>query len=59
MYENIIAYWEESEWNEALVNKCGSSKKQLGGDWGGGGVGRVMVVTAMQPQENIEIFTIM
>ena len=25
--ENFIAYWEESEQNKALANKCGSSQK--------------------------------
>ena len=30
-WENIIAYWEESEQSKALANKCGSFQKQLGG----------------------------
>ena len=30
--ENIIAYCEESDQSEALVNKCGSSQKHLG-EW--------------------------
>ena len=28
-WENIIAYWEESELREALANKCNSLQKQL------------------------------
>ena len=30
-WENIIAYWVESEQSEVLVKKCGSFQKQLGG----------------------------
>ena len=47
-WENIIAYWEESEWSETLANKCGSFQEQMG----------FMVVIAMQPQENFAIFTL-
>ena len=30
-WENIFAYWEESEQSEALANMCGLFQKQLGG----------------------------
>ena len=42
----IIAYWEESEWSEALANKCGSFRKQMG----------VGAVIAVKPQKNLSSF---
>ena len=48
-WENIVAYWEDSERGEVLTNKCGLYQKELV---------RVSVVAAVQPQEIVAIFTL-